>query len=102
MLTDWMRKRYMRHDPLAEKRRFAEPRPHAIEKLIGNDHVGRRILLLQRSHGGGGKNSFNAQQLHPINVGAEWQFGRCEFMTTTVTWQKGNPLAFQRADDEFV
>src|SRR6185369_6319604 len=100
--TNRMRKRHVRNNSFAEESRLSHASACAIEKLIGNHHIERRILLLQRANGRRRKNTLDAQQLHRIDVRAEWNFSRSQTVTTSVTRQKGNAFAFESADDECV
>src|ERR1041384_1374590 len=100
--TNRMRKRHVRDDPFAEERRLPDSPSCAIEKLIGNPHIERRVLLLQRANRGRRKNTFDAKQLHRIDVRAEWNFSRSQTMTASMSRQESNALTFETADDERV
>src|SRR5262249_38663758 len=95
-----MRKRHVRHNPFAKKRRLLHAPAGPIEKLIGNHHIERRILFLQRSDCRRRENTLNTKELHRIDVRAKWNFCRRESMTTPVTRQESNSFTFERADDE--
>src|SRR5438034_154960 len=73
--THRMRERDMSDDAFAKESRFARPRAGAVEKLFGNNHVERRILLLQRTDRGRGQDALDAKQFHRIDVSAKWNFG---------------------------
>jgi hypothetical protein len=48
--TNRMRKRNVRDNPFTEERRLSHSPARAIKKLIGNHHIERRILFLQRTN----------------------------------------------------
>src|SRR5215212_12193053 len=97
-----MCKRNVRDNSLTKERRLLHTPARAIEELIGNDHIERRILLLQRSNRRGRENTLDTKQLHRIDVRAKWNFCRRKTMTAPVTRQESNAFAFERADDERV
>src|SRR5581483_6482816 len=75
-----MSKRDVRRDSFANKSRFASAGSRAIKELLGNHHVERRILFLQRTNRRRRPNSLDAEQLHPVDVRAERNFCWCESM----------------------
>src|SRR5215207_9772136 len=102
IMTDRVRERDVADDALAEEGRFVRARAGAVEELVGDDHVERRVLLLERADGRGRKYPLDAEQLHGVDVGAEGQLGRQVLVPAAVARQEGHALAFERADDEGV
>src|SRR6185369_1769115 len=98
--TDGMRKRNMSHNSFAKERRFFHTCPRPIEKLIGNHHVQRRVLLLQGTDSRRRENAFNAQQLHRVDVSAKRNLSRNQTVTASMTRKKCNSFTFERSDDE--
>src|SRR6267378_2918154 len=97
-----MRKTHMRDNSLAKKSRLPGTRPGAVEKLIRNHHIERRILLLQGPNRGSRQNTFDTQQLHPIDVCAKRKLGRCKAMPSAVARKKSHTLVLQSSEDEGV
>ena len=97
-----MRKRNVRHNAFAKKRRLLRARAGAIEKLIGNHHIERRVFLLQRSDGGRRTDAFDAEQFHRVDIGAKRKLRRRETMAPPMTRQKRDALVFQSAQDEAI
>src|SRR5258707_7443279 len=95
-----MRKRDVRDHAVAKERRLSRSGAGAIEKLIRNHHVERRILLLQRTDRGSRQDALDSQKLHRVDVRAKRNFRGREPMTDAMTRQKRYPLAFDGADDE--
>src|SRR6185295_10741819 len=98
--TNRMCKRNVRDNPFTKECRLLHARSCAIEKLIGNHHVERRVLLLQRSDRRRRENTLDTKQLHRVDVRAKWNFSRRQSMTNTVTRQESNSFTFGCADDE--
>src|SRR5687768_18001556 len=97
-----MRKRDVGHNAFAKERRLLDAPTRPIEKLIGNYHVERRVLFLQRSHRRRRQDSFDAQHFHRVYVRAKWHFSRREKMSATMPRQKRNSLSLECADDQGV
>src|SRR6476646_771024 len=95
-----MRKSDVRNNSFTKERRLANSSARSIKKLIGNDHVERSILLLQRTDCRCRKNPFNTKQLHCINIRPEWNLSRSEPVPTTVTRQKRYSFSFKCSYDE--
>lgn len=57
--------------PMAEERGCAVE--GTVGELIGNNELGRLVLFLQRTHCRNGENTFHAEVLHSVNIGAEIQ-----------------------------
>src|SRR6185369_7183573 len=98
--TNRMCKRNVRDNPFAKERRLPHAPARPIEKLIGNHHIQRRILLLQRTNRRSRENTLDTKQLHRIDVRAKRNFCRRQAMTTPVSRKESNALTFQFADDE--
>ena len=58
------------------RRRSTRRCVRAVHELVGDHHVQRRVLLLQRAHRGHGEDALHAQRLQREDVGAEVQLGR--------------------------
>src|SRR5262249_40617627 len=95
-----MSERDVRDQAFAEKRRNAPAR--AVEELLGDDDVCRRVLFLQSADRRSGYDSLDAQQFQGVDVGAKRQFGRRDAMPAPMPRQKGDTRAFERPDDEVV
>src|SRR5215475_10347663 len=74
----------------------------AVEELIGDHDVHRRIPLLQRADRRGRNDTFDAKQFHRIDVGAKRQFGWRDAMAAPVPRQEGYARAFERPYNEVI
>src|SRR5215213_3248860 len=90
-----MRKRDVRDDAVTKERRLPDARTRPIKKLIGNDHIKRRVFFLQRSDCRRRQDSLDPQQFHRVDIGAKRNFSGRETMTASVSRQKSNALAFE-------
>src|SRR5262245_7955366 len=90
----------VRDHPGAEKGRDAPAR--AVEKLLGDDDVCRRILFLERADRRSRNDPLDAQQFHCVNVGSKRQFSRRDAVSAAMPRQKGDASAFESPDDEVV
>src|SRR3954453_12878075 len=87
----------VRHDAVAEERVRAVPR--AVDELVREDDVGRRVLLFHRSDRARGEDRVNAEELEAEEVGAIVQFGGREAVAASVAREKGDADAVDFADD---
>ena len=90
----------VRHQAFAEERRHTPAR--AIDELIGDHEIARRMLFPQATDGAEREDPFDAQFLESINVGAEVQLRRADAVAAAVARQEGDGLAFEFADDIIV
>src|SRR6267143_118476 len=95
LAADWIAETDMGYDPVAEKRVHAVPR--TIEKLVGNYEVEWLVLFLERTHRRHRHDALDAKLFESVNVGAEIQFGRQQFVSTGVTGKKRHLPPFQCA-----
>src|ERR1041384_8588591 len=97
-----MRESELPHDPFAKKCRLARARPRPIKELVRDDHIERRVLLLQGPDRGSRQDALDAEQLHAVNIRAKRHLSRCESMTQSMTRQESDALTFECANYEFV
>src|SRR5690349_14326149 len=97
-----MRKGNMRDYAVPEEGRLFSARSRAIKELVRDDHVERRVLLLQRPDRGSGQEALDTEQLHAVDVRAKRHFSRREPMAQAMTRQESDALTFERSNDEFV
>ena len=88
------------HDAAAEKGGFA---PFcAVEELIGDEEIHRRIIFAKRAHRADGNDVLDAENFQRIDVGAVIDFARREEMAASVARKKSDAAAFERAHDECI
>src|ERR1043165_7567253 len=97
-----MRESDVRDDAFTEKCGLSGARPRTIKELVRDEHVERRVLLLQRSDRGSRQDALDAEQLHAVDVRAKRHFSRRESMTQSMTRQESDALTFERSYNKFV
>jgi hypothetical protein len=93
-----MREGHVCDQPAAEESGGALEGP--IHELIGDDHVQRRVFLLERAHGGDGEDALHAQRLQGVDVGAEVDLAGRDAMAAPVAGQEGDLAPLERPEDE--
>ena len=89
-----MREADVGHDAVAEERAGAGL--GAVEELVRDHDVLRRVLLLQAADRAGREDALDAELLEAVDVGAEVQLGRHHAVAGAVTRQERHALAAQR------
>jgi hypothetical protein len=83
-------------DAVAEERIGAMAR--AVDELMGEDDVGRRVLHFQRADRGRRQDGVYAEELEAVDVGAVVDLAGRVAMAASVTGQKGHAGAVDLAD----
>ena len=91
-----MREPDVRDEAAPEERADAPPRP--IDELVGNDDVERLVFFFQAADRARREDVFDAQHLHPEDVGAEIQLRRRQPVSGAVPRKKRHALSAQRAE----
>ena len=91
---------HVAHEAVPEERGVALERP--VHELVGDDHVERLVLLLERAHGGDGEDALHPQRLQGPEVGLEGQLGGEEAVAAGVPGEEGDRAALERPEHEGV
>ena len=86
-----MREADVRDEPVAEE--GADAAARAIDELIGNDEIERRVLLFQAADRARRQDAFDAERLEAVDVGAEVQLRRHQPVADAVPRQERHALA---------
>ena len=95
--TNRMGERHVRREAAAEKR--ADARLCAIEKLVGDDDIERRVFGLEAADRAGRDDALRSQQLESKDVCPEVELRWKQTVTRAVPRQKRDPLSAERAEE---
>ncbi len=87
----------VRHQAFAKK--SGDPAARAVEKLVGDHELQRRMFFLQRSHRAERHDALDAQRLESVNIRAKVQLRRRMAMAAAVARQKRDLFARELPDD---
>ena len=82
----------MGHQAFAEER--VEALPGAVDELVRNDEVEGTMLFFQRANGRERQDSFDAELLESVNIGAVIDLGGHVAVPASVTRQEGDLVTF--------
>ena len=85
LIANRISKSYVPDNAFSKKRRFVCTSSGSIKELVRDEHVGWRVLLLQRTDGRDRKDVFDPEQLYRINVRPKGKFGGQKPVSAAVT-----------------
>ena len=98
--AEGVREGHVGDEAAAEEGRGALEGP--VHELVGDDHVQRRVFLLQRAHRGHGEDALHAQRLHRVDVGPEVQLAGQQLVAAGVAREEGHAAPLQLAHHQRV